>query len=157
VLAMIGVFDMIGTLGSGWLTDRWDSRYLLCWYYGLRGLSLLFLPYALGTSFASMAAFAVFYGLDWVATVPPTVRLTADIFGKQRIGVVFGWIFASHQIGAALAAFGAGAVRTWFGTYQGAFMGAGLLCLIAAGLVMRISPAAPRMVPPLRPAEAGAA
>jgi MFS family permease len=156
VLAMIGLFDMIGTVCSGWLTDRWDSRYLLCWYYGLRGLSLLFLPYALGTSFASMAAFAVFYGLDWVATVPPTVRLTADIFGKQRVGVVFGWIFASHQVGAALAAFGAGAVRTWFGTYQGAFMAAGLLCLVAAGLVMRISPAAPRVAPPLRPAEAGA-
>jgi MFS family permease len=157
VLAMIGVFDLIGTICSGWLTDRWDSRYLLCWYYGLRGLSLLFLPYALGTSFASMAAFAVFYGLDWVATVPPTVRLTADVFGKQRVGVVFGWIFASHQIGAAIAAFGAGAVRTWFGTYQGAFMGAGLLCLIAAGLVMRISPASPRLTRRLRPAQAGAA
>jgi MFS family permease len=156
VLAMIGVFDLIGTVCSGWLTDRWDSRYLLCWYYGLRGLSLLFLPYALGTSFAGMAGFAIFYGLDWVATVPPTVRLTADIFGKQRVGVVFGWIFASHQVGAAIAAFGAGAVRTWFGTYQGAFMAAGLLCLLAAGLVMRISPAAPRVAPPLRPAEAGA-
>jgi len=156
VLATIGVFDLIGTVASGWLTDRWDSRYLLCWYYGLRGLSLLFLPYALGTSFASMAAFAVFYGLDWVATVPPTVRLTADIFGRQRVGVVFGWIFASHQLGAATAAFGAGALRTWFGTYQGAFMGAGLLCLIAAGLVMRITPASRSLTPPLRPAEAGA-
>jgi predicted MFS family arabinose efflux permease len=156
VLAMIGVFDLIGTVCSGWLTDRWDSRYLLCWYYGLRGLSLLFLPYALGTSFAAMAAFAVFYGLDWVATVPPTVRLAADIFGKQRVGVVFGWIFASHQIGAAMAAFGAGAMRTWFGTYQGAFMGSGLLCLIAAGLVMRISGPSRGLTPPLRPAEAGA-
>lgn len=157
VLAMIGVFDLIGTVCSGWLTDRWDSRYLLCWYYGLRGLSLLFLPYALGTSFSAMAAFAVFYGLDWVATVPPTVRLTADVFGKQRVGIVFGWIFASHQVGAAMAAFGAGALRTWFGTYEGAFMGAGLLCLIAAGLVMRISPVSRGMLPPLRPARAGAA
>ncbi|HKX17394.1 MAG TPA: MFS transporter [bacterium] len=157
ILATIGVFDLIGTVCSGWLTDRWDSRYLLCWYYGLRGLSLLFLPYALGTSFAPMAAFAVFYGLDWVATVPPTVRLTADVFGKQRVGVVFGWIFASHQLGAAMAAFGAGALRTWFGTYQGAFMGAGLLCLIAAGLVMRISAQSPGLTPPLRPAQAGAA
>jgi sugar phosphate permease len=156
VLATIGVFDLVGTLCSGWLTDRWDSRYLLCWYYGLRGLSLLFLPYALGTSFASMAAFAVFYGLDWVATVPPTVRLAADIFGKQRVGVVFGWIFASHQVGAAVAAFGAGALRTGFGTYQGAFMGAGLLCLIAAGLVMRITPASRGEARSLRPAEAGA-
>ncbi len=157
ILATIGVFDLIGTVCSGWLTDRWDSRYLLCWYYGLRGLSLLFLPYALGTSFGPMAAFAVFYGLDWVATVPPTVRLTADVFGKQRVGVVFGWIFASHQIGAALAAFGAGALRTWFGTYQGAFMGAGLLCLIAAGLVMRITAQSRGLTPPLRPAQAGAA
>ena len=156
VLATIGVFDLIGTLCSGWLTDRWDSRYLLCWYYGLRGLSLVFLPYALGTSFAGMAAFAVFYGLDWVATVPPTVRLTADIFGKQRVGVVFGWIFASHQVGAATAALGAGALRTWFGTYQGAFMGAGLLCLVAAGLVLRITSAPGGVTPPLRPAEAGA-
>jgi MFS family permease len=157
VLAMIGVFDLIGTVCSGWLTDRWDSRYLLCWYYGLRGLSLLFLPYALGTSFSAMAAFAVFYGLDWVATVPPTVRIAADVFGKQRVGVVFGWIFASHQVGAAMAAFGAGALRTWFGTYEGAFMGAGLLCLIAAGLVMRISPASRGALPPLRPARAEAA
>lgn len=156
VLATIGVFDLVGTVCSGWLTDRWDSRYLLCWYYGLRGLSLLYLPYALGTSFASMAAFAVFYGLDWVATVPPTVRITADVFGKQRVGVMFGWIFASHQLGSAAAAFGAGALRTWFGTYQGAFMGAGLLCLIAAGLVMRISSASRGVTPPLRPAEAGA-
>jgi sugar phosphate permease len=156
MLATIGVFDLIGTVCSGWLTDRWDSRYLLCWYYGLRGLSLLFLPYALGTSFAPMAAFAVFYGLDWVATVPPTVRLTADIFGRQRVGVVFGWIFASHQLGAATAAFGAGALRTWFGTYQGAFMGAGLLCLIASGLVMRITSPSRGVTAPLRPAEAGA-
>ncbi|HLW47437.1 MAG TPA: MFS transporter [bacterium] len=157
MLATIGVFDLVGTVCSGWLTDRWDSRYLLCWYYALRGLSLLFLPYALGTSFAGMAAFAVFYGLDWVATVPPTVRLTADIFGRQRVGIVFGWIFASHQVGSAIAAFGAGAARTSFGTYQGAFMAAGLLCLIASGLVMRISPASRGLTPPLRPAEAGAA
>lgn len=156
VLATIGVFDLIGTVCSGWLTDRWDSRYLLCWYYGLRGLSLLFLPYALGTSFASMAAFAVFYGLDWVATVPPTVRLTADVFGRQRVGIVFGWIFASHQLGSATAAIGAGVLRTSFGTYQGAFMGAGLLCLIAAGLVMRITSPSRGVTPPLRPAEAGA-
>jgi len=156
ILATIGVFDLIGTVASGWLTDRWDCRYLLCWYYGLRGLSLLFLPYALDTPGAAMAAFAVFYGLDWVATVPPTVRLAADVFGKRRVGMVFGWIFASHQVGAAMAAFGAGAVRTWFGTYQGAFMASGLLCLIAAGLVMRISPASRGAVPPLRPAEAGA-
>ena len=138
MVAAMGVFDLIGTTVSGWLTDRWDSRYLLCWYYGLRGLSLLFLPYALGTQFLSLAVFVVFYGLDWVATVPPTVRLTADIFGKRNVGVMFGWIAAAHQLGAATAAVGAGAVRTWLGSYQVAFMISGLLCLIASGLVIRI-------------------
>jgi len=138
LVAAMGVFDLIGTTVSGWLTDRWDSRYLLCWYYGLRGLSLLFLPYALGTQFVSLAVFVVFYGLDWVATVPPTVRLTADIFGRRNVGLMFGWIAAAHQLGAATAAFGAGAVRTWLGSYQVAFMTSGLLCLIASGLVIRI-------------------
>lgn len=156
LLAAIGVFDLIGTTVSGWLTDRWDSRYLLCWYYGLRGLSLLFLPYALGTQFLALAAFAVFYGLDWVATVPPTVRLTADIFGKRNVGVMFGWISASHQLGAATAAFGAGALRTWLGSYQVAFMTSGLLCLLAAGLVIRIGRASKGDLVQPRPAEARA-
>ncbi len=142
LLAVMGVFDLVGTTVSGWLSDRWDSRYLLCWYYGLRGLSLLFLPYAFGTRFLGLAAFAVFYGLDWVATVPPTVRLTADIFGRRNAGVMFGWIAAGHQVGAATAALGAGALRTWLGSYQVSFMSAGLLCLIAAGLVIRIGRAA---------------
>jgi len=156
LLAAMGVFDLIGTTVSGWLSDRWDNRYLLCWYYGLRGLSLLFLPYALGTQFLGLAAFAVFYGLDWVATVPPTVRLTADIFGRQRVGVMFGWISASHQLGAATAAFGAGAVRSWMGSYQVAFMTSGLLCLIASGLVIRIGQASRGGLRRARPAEAGA-
>jgi MFS family permease len=156
LLAAMGVFDLIGTTLSGWLSDRWDSRYLLCWYYGLRGLSLLFLPYALGTQFLALAAFAVFYGLDWVATVPPTVRLTADIFGKRNVGVMFGWIAAAHQLGAATAAFGAGAVRTWLGSYQVAFMTSGLLCLLAAGLVIRIGQASRGDLVRHRPAEAGA-
>ena len=155
LLAAMGVFDLIGTTVSGWLSDRWDNRYLLCWYYGLRGLSLLFLPYALGTQFLGLAAFAVFYGLDWVATVPPTVRLTADIFGRQRVGVMFGWISASHQLGAATAAFGAGAVRSWLGSYQVAFMTSGLLCLIASGLVIRIGQASGGLRR-ARPVEAGA-
>ena len=124
---------------SGWLTDRVDSRWLLFWYYGLRGLSLLFLPYAFGLQYFGLILFIVFYGLDWVATVPPTVALAADTFGKRNVGVVYGWIFASHQLGAAAAAFGAGAVRTYFGDYQLAFMTSGLLCLLAAGLVIRIS------------------
>jgi sugar phosphate permease len=156
LLAAIGVFDLIGTTVSGWLTDRWDSRYLLCWYYGLRGLSLLFLPYALGTQFVALAAFAIFYGLDWVATVPPTVRLTADIFGKRNVGVMFGWIAAAHQLGAATVAFGAGAVRTWLGSYQVAFMASGLLCLLAAGLVIRIGQASKGDLLRPRPAEAQA-
>ena len=153
LLAAMGVFDLIGTTVSGWLSDRWDSRYLLCWYYGLRGLSLLFLPYAFGTQFLGLAAFAVFYGLDWVATVPPTVRLTADIFGRRNAGVMFGWIAAGHQIGAATAAVGAGALRTWLGSYQASFMGAGLLCLIASGLVIRIGQASRGAPLPLPPAE----
>ncbi|GAC1510558.1 MAG: MFS transporter [Chloroflexota bacterium] len=138
LLAIIGVFDIVGTTASGWLTDRLDSRWLLFWYYGLRGLSLLFLPYAFGSHQFGLMLFVVFYGLDWVATVPPTVALTADLFSKQNAGIVFGWIFASHQLGAATAAYAAGALRTWFNDYQLAFMTAGLLCLLAAGLVLRI-------------------
>ena len=137
-LAVIGIFDVAGTMISGWLTDRVDSRWLLFWYYGLRGLSLLFLPFAFGIQYFGLILFIVFYGLDWVATVPPTVALTADTFGKRNLGVVYGWIFASHQLGAATAAFAAGAVRTYFGDYQLAFMTSGLLCLLAAGLVIRI-------------------
>jgi len=88
-----------GTTVSGWLSDRWDNRYLLCWYYGLRGLSLLFLPYAFGSAYLGLAAFVIFYGLDWVATVPPTARLAADTFGRENVGIMFGWIAASHQLG----------------------------------------------------------
>ena len=158
LLATIGIFDIIGTTGSGWLSDRVDNRWLLCWYYSLRGLALLFLPYALGTSFLSLAAFVVFYGLDWVATVPPTVRLTGEIFGKANVGIMFGWIFAAHQFGAAFAAFAAGALRNWLGDYQVAFTSAGLLCLLAAGLVIRIGSASPSRAVPVAapPAEAAA-
>jgi sugar phosphate permease len=138
MLAVIGIFDVIGTTISGWLSDRVDNRWLLCWYYTFRGLSLLFLPYALGSSFLYLAVFVVFYGLDWVATVPPTVRLATEIFGKARMGVVYGWIFAAHQLGAATAAFGAGALHTWLGDYQVAFLTSGVLCLLAAGMVIRI-------------------
>jgi sugar phosphate permease len=143
VLAMMGMFDFFGTIGSGWLSDRFDNRFLLAWYYGLRGLSLLYLPFTTFT-FYGLSLFAVFYGLDWIATVPPTVKLTADRFGRERAGMVFGWIFAGHQIGAASAAFGAGFSRTEFSTYLPAFFVAGTLCLIAsmAILLVRRSPSA---------------
>jgi len=138
VLAMMGVFDFIGTIGSGWLSDRFDNRWLLFWYYGLRGLSLLYLPFT-DFSFYGLSLFAVFYGLDWIATVPPTVKLTAERFGRERAGIVFGWIFAGHQLGAATAAFGAGFSRTEFASYLPAFFIAGTMCLVAAGLVLTIA------------------
>ena len=138
VLAMMGVFDFFGTIGSGWLSDRFDNRWLLFWYYGLRGLSLLYLPFT-DFTFYGLSLFAVFYGLDWIATVPPTVKLTADRFGRERAGVVFAWVFAGHQIGAASAAFGAGFSRTEFASYLPAFFAAGALCIIAAALVLTIA------------------
>jgi sugar phosphate permease len=136
MLAAMGVFDLIGTTVSGWLSDRISARALLVWYYTLRGLALLFLPAAYELGVPALAGFVVFYGLDWVATVPPTVRLVADRFGKQRVGPFFGWVFASHQLGGALAAFGAGAAHTWLGDYLVAFLVAGALCLLASGLVL---------------------
>jgi sugar phosphate permease len=132
LLAMMGVFDILGTTASGWLTDRFSSRYLLFAYYTLRGVSLIALPFTLvdgGTH--GLGWFAVFYGLDWVATVPPTVRLTSDAFGRQNTGVIYGWIGASHQLGASMAAFGAGTIRTVLGDYRDAFWIAGVLCFIA--------------------------
>ncbi len=138
VLAMMGVFDFVGTIGSGWLSDRFDNRWLLFWYYGLRGLSLLYLPFT-DFTFYGLSLFAVFYGLDWIATVPPTVKLTADRFGRERAGVVFAWVFAGHQIGAASAAFGAGFSRTELASYLPAFFVAGALCVVAAALVLTIA------------------
>jgi MFS family permease len=131
VLALMGAFDFVGTIGSGWLSDRFDSRWLLFMYYGLRGLSLLALP--LSTfSFYGLTLFGVFYGLDWIATVPPTVRLTAQNFGRERSALVFGWIFTGHQLGAAVAAVGGGLSRDELSSYIPAFMVSGALCLIAA-------------------------
>lgn len=141
-LAVIGIFNIIGTTISGWLSDRFDNRWLLFWYYGLRGLSLLFLPQALGSSYLSLGIFIFFYGLDWIATVPPTVRLSSEVFGQEG-SIVFGWIFAVHQLGAAAAAFGGGALHTWMGNYQSTFIISGVLCLIASGLVMKIRHRAP--------------
>jgi sugar phosphate permease len=131
LLAMMGIFDILGTTASGWLTDRYSARYLLFAYYTLRGLSLLFLPTTLLEGGMGLGVFAVFYGLDWVATVPPTVKLTTEAFGKENTGVIYGWIGASHQLGASMAAFAAGAIRTGVGDYRPAFLIAGALCLIA--------------------------
>ncbi len=138
LLAMMGIFDLAGTTASGWLSDRYNCRYLLFGYYGLRGLSLLFLPAALVGPSAGLMIFAVFYGLDWIATVPPTVRLTGEIFGRERASIVFGWVVAAHQVGAAFAAYAAGWLRTTSGAYTLAFTGAGVLCLIAAVGVLPI-------------------
>ena len=131
LLAMMGLFDILGTTASGWLTDRYSSRHLLFGYYTLRGISLLFLPATLDGGAAGLGLFAVFYGLDWIATVPPTVRLASEAFGRENTGVIYGWIGASHQLGASLAAFGAGAIRTRLGDYNLAFWISGVLCVLA--------------------------
>jgi len=132
LLALIGVFDVAGTLASGWLTDRIDPRRLLLWYYGLRGIALLVLSPALGSGGLGLFGFVLIYGLDWVATVPPTVALTNEVFGRERGPVVFGWIFAAHQVGAAFAAWAAAAVRSATGAYLLAFLVAAGLCAVAA-------------------------
>lgn len=138
MLAMMGLFDFAGTLASGWLSDRYDNRWLLFFYYGLRGLSLLYLPFS-DFSIYSLSLFAIFYGLDWVATVPPTVKLTAQRFGPEKANIVFGWIFAGHQLGAASAALAGGLSRTVWQSYMPAFIAAGILCLIGAALVLLIN------------------
>jgi len=132
LLALMGIFDLVGTTGSGWLSDRFDNRMLLFTYYGLRGLSLLYLPYGFGSEGHGLGLFAVFYGLDWIATVPPTVALTRQAFGPERASLVFGWIMAAHQVGAALSASFAGFIRTTEGNYDHAFLLAGVLCMISA-------------------------
>ena len=137
VLSMIGAFDLIGTTLSGYLSDRYDNRKLLFWYYGLRGLSLFWLPYSTFTLYG-LSVFAMFYGLDWVATIPPTVKLAAQEFGKERAGLIFGWIFAAHQIGSAVAAYGAGLTRTLLLTYNPALFAAGVACVLAALSVLMI-------------------
>jgi predicted MFS family arabinose efflux permease len=149
LLAAMGVCNFIGTTLSGWLSDRFDSRHLLFWYYALRGLSLLFLPYAFDFSLWGLSLFGLFYGLDWIATVPPTVKLTANAFGAENAGLMYGWITVTHQLGSAAAAYGSGLVRTLFGDYLGAFIGAGLLCFAAALLVLRIGARSRGAAPPV--------
>jgi predicted MFS family arabinose efflux permease len=139
VLAMMGAFDFVGTIASGWLSDRYDNRKLLFWYYGLRGLSLLFLPMS-AFSLYGLSLFAVFYGLDWIATVPPTVKLAGQAFGRERAPLVFGWVFTAHQLGAAVAALGAGMSRDALASYLPAFYLAGAACLVAALLALAARP-----------------
>jgi MFS family permease len=138
ILAVIGVFSLIGSTLSGWMCDWFNPRILLFWYYGLRGLSLVLVPF---TSFdpISLSVFAVFYGLDWVATGPATFALTNEIFGRRDSPVIVAWIFAAHQMGGALAAFGAGEVRSVAGSYLLAFVASGAACLLASVLVLRIT------------------
>ena len=149
LLATIGIFNLIGTMGSGWLTDRFDSRYLLFWYYLLRGISLLFLPYIFDFSFFGLGVFTIFYGLDWMATVPPTVRLAGNSFGPERAGMMFGWIMVIHQVGSAIAAAGAGMLHDSIGNYTGSFLIAGAFCFIASLAVLAVG----RRPAPGRPIE----
>ena len=139
LLALVGFFDVIGTLFSGWLTDKYDPRKLLFFYYGLRGLSLFLLPSILfSTLHPSTLIFVIFYGLDWVATVPPTVMLCRTILGPDRGTVIYGWVFAAHQIGGSIAALGAAIVRVKFGDYAAAFYVSGALCIITSYFVLQI-------------------
>ncbi|EOA04354.1 major facilitator superfamily permease [Herbaspirillum frisingense GSF30] len=138
ILAAMGMLDLVGTTLSGWLSDRYNPRVLLFWYYGLRGLALIFLPYAFGLQYYGLTIFAIFYGLDWIATVPPTVRLANDVFGRLAAPVVFGWIVAGHQLGAATATTVAGYMRATLGNYTLSSIMMGVACLIGAVLVLRI-------------------
>ena len=131
LLTIIGIFDLVGTIGSGWLSDRYDNRWLLVAYYGLRGLGLVWLVQA-DVSMVALTLFAVIYGLDFIATVPPTVRLSVKAFGLEMGPAVFGWIFAAHHVAAGLMAFGAGVSRDMLGTYAPAFLLAGMMCVLAA-------------------------
>jgi len=140
LLALVGVFDVIGTVFSGWLTDRYDPRKLLFFYFGLRGLSLFLLPSILFSSIhPSTLVFVIFYGLDWVATVPPTIMLCRAVLGPQRASVVYGWVFVGHQIGGAVAAFGAALLRVQIGDYAAAFYISGALCIVTSYFVLQIA------------------
>lgn len=139
LLSFMGIFDLAGTTLSGWLSDRFDNRWLLFWYYSLRGASLVLLPFALFKgSVTLLIIFSVFYGLDWIATVPPTISISRQVFGTEKSGVVYGWIFASHQAGAAVAAYGGGLIYKIFNSYTWAFLFAGIFCLLASLFVIVI-------------------
>jgi MFS family permease len=136
LLGIMGGLNMVGTIFSGWMIDKVKPHRWLALVYALRGVSLLILPFV--HDFTGLVFFAVVYGLDWFATVPPSMAITADTFGRQNVGKVYGWIFMSHQIGAAIMASAAGAIRTWMGDYQFAFLSGGAIAMIAAGLALQI-------------------
>jgi sugar phosphate permease len=144
-LAVMGAFNFVGTIASGWLTDRHDPRKLLLIYYTFRGISLLFLPFVHDSM--GIMAFSILFGLDYIATVPPTVALVADAFGRQNVGIVYGWVFAAHQLGAAIAAFAAGVVRENVGDYAAAFVAAGWIAIIAGFAALGIRRRAPSVEP----------
>jgi predicted MFS family arabinose efflux permease len=136
-LALMGSMNFVGTIASGWLTDRYDPRKLLLAYYSFRGLSLFLLPFV--TDPAGLAVFAVMFGLDYIATVPPTVALVADTFGRKNVGTVFGWVFFSHQVGGAATAYLGGVARVTLGDYQLAFIAAGALALLGGLMAYSVS------------------
>ncbi len=145
MLSFMGIFDLIGTTISGWLSDRFDNRWLLFWYYSLRGVSLLFLPFALAQgSYTWLVIFSVFYGLDWIATVPPTIGLTRQKFGVEKSAMMYGWITAAHQVGAGVAAFSGGIIYKVFSSYMWAFLLAGGFCLLASLFVILIKKQQPK-------------
>ena len=145
VLALMGAMNFVGTIASGWLTDRFDPRKLLAVYYSGRGLSLLLLPFV--TDFGGLAVFAIFFGLDYIATVPPTVALVADRFGRAHVGVIFGWVFFGHQLGAALASYLGGVARDSLGDYRLAFLTAGVLAVMGALMALGVGSEPPRRSP----------
>jgi sugar phosphate permease len=155
LLGLMGALNMVGTIFSGWMIDRVQPQRWLALVYAMRGVSLLLLPFVQG--YFGLVIFAVIYGLDWFATVPPSMALTADTFGKQNVGKVYGWIFMSHQVGAAIMASAAGALRTFMGDYQFAFLSGGVIAMIAAGLALQIKPVQrPATSAPAAPQPAGA-
>ncbi|MET0692042.1 MAG: MFS transporter [Candidatus Binatia bacterium] len=146
LLGIMGGLNMVGTIFSGWMIDKVQPQRWLALVYALRGVSLLFLPFV--HDFTGLVFFAIVYGLDWFATVPPSMAITADTFGRQNVGKVYGWIFMSHQIGAAIMASAAGAIRTWLGDYQFAFLSGGVIAMIAAGLALQIKLKPKEAAPP---------
>ncbi len=154
-IGVMGLMNIAGTLASGWFSDRYDNRKLLMFYYGFRGLSLAALPFLI--DMRGLLIFSVIYGLDWIATVPPTVNLTAQRFGRASLGTLYGWIFCSHMIGAGIAAQAGGFFRDLLGDYHLIFLSAAVLGLVAAGLSLGVSIDGRRRISPqMQPQPGGA-